>query len=73
MSKLRRMVRGWKGVRAFLPLGETQLRERVAQGKLAPPIKIGPRAIAWFEEDLIAAQEAFEREAQGQQEDVDND
>jgi hypothetical protein len=56
------MVRGWKAVHDFIPLGETQLRQLVAQGKLAPPINIGPGAIAFYEDDLIAAQERLERE-----------
>jgi hypothetical protein len=58
----RRMVRGWKGVFAYIPLRETALREMVEAGKLKPPIKIGTRAIAWFEDDLIEAQQAFKRE-----------
>jgi predicted DNA-binding transcriptional regulator AlpA len=53
------MVRGYKGVREFIPYGPTQLQEMIKQGRLRPPIKIGPRAIAWFEDDLIAAQEAL--------------
>ena len=60
--RLRRMVRGWANVYDFIPLRETQLRELVAQGKLAPPVKIGPRAIAFYEDDLIEAQERLERE-----------
>ena len=60
--RLRRMVRGWTGVRPFLPYGETQLRQMVADGRLAPPIKIGPRGVAFFEDDLIEAQERILRE-----------
>jgi hypothetical protein len=63
--KLRKMVRGYKGVRAYIPYGPTQLQKMVKERRLAPPIKIGPRAIAWFEDDLIAAQEEFERERDG--------
>ena len=55
-------MRGWANVYDFIPLRETQLRELVAQGKLAPPVKIGPRAIAFYEDDLIEAQERLERE-----------
>ena len=62
-KRARHMVRGW--VRAYIPYGPTQLQEMVKQGRLKPPIKIGPRAIAWFEDDLIAAQEAFERDRVG--------
>ena len=34
--RLRKMVRGWNGVRPYLPYGETALREMVADGRLAP-------------------------------------
>jgi predicted DNA-binding transcriptional regulator AlpA len=61
--RLRRMVRGWKGVHDYIPYGPTQLQQMVKEGRLKPPIKIGPRAIAWFEDDLIEAQQQFEREA----------
>jgi len=57
------MVRGWEGVFPFLPYRRTQLRKMVEEGRLKPPIKIGPRAIAFFEDDLIAAQEALARES----------
>jgi hypothetical protein len=63
-GEARRMVRGWAGVFPYIPLRETALRQMVEQGKLPPPIRIGPRAIAWFEDDLVKAQEAFEREQQ---------
>jgi predicted DNA-binding transcriptional regulator AlpA len=60
--RARRMVRGWKGVYPYIPLGETQLKERIKEGKLKPPTKIGPRAIAWFEDELAEAQALFEAE-----------
>jgi hypothetical protein len=53
------MVRRWAGVRPFIPLGKTA-QQAAASSK--PPIKIGPRAVAWFEEDLLEAQKVFERE-----------
>ena len=60
--KLRRMVRGYKGARQYIPYAETQLRKMVEEGRLAPPMKIGPRAVAFWESDLIAAQEQIERD-----------
>jgi predicted DNA-binding transcriptional regulator AlpA len=56
-KRARRMVRGWEGVYAFIPYRRTQLKTMVKDGRLPQPVKIGPRAIAFFEEDLIIAQE----------------
>ena len=64
-KRARRMIRGWEGVYPYLPYRRTQLQQMVKEGRLKPPIKIGPRAIAFFEDDLIAAQEEFARERDG--------
>ena len=62
VERLRRMIRGWGGVYPYLPYKETQLRQMVADGRLAPPVQLGPRAIAFFEDTLIEAQERLVRE-----------
>ena len=64
-DKLLEMVRGWDGLHPFLPYKESQLRQMVRDGRLAPPIKIGPRAIAWLKTDIIEAQQRILREQAG--------
>jgi predicted DNA-binding transcriptional regulator AlpA len=61
-KRARRMVRGWEGVRPYFPYGRTQLQQMVAEGRFPKPIKIGPRAIAFFEDEILAAQEQLARQ-----------
>lgn len=63
-QRLQRFVRGYKNVRQYIPLGETEIRKRVAEGTFPRPIQLGPRAIAWTEDQLIAEQERLIREQQ---------
>lgn len=55
--KLQRMVRGYKGLRQFIPLGETEIRARVKNGTFPKPLVLGSRSIAWLESDLVAEQQ----------------
>ena len=55
--KMQRMVRGYKGLRQYFPMGETELRKRVNAGLFPQPIRLGPRSLAWFESDILAVQE----------------
>ena len=64
--RLRRMVRGWSGLYEYIPYKESQARAMIATGELPAPIRIGKRAIAWFADDLIAAQEKFLRNQQAE-------
>lgn len=60
--KLQRMIRGYKKVREFIPLGETEIRDRVKKGTFPRPIQLGPRAVAWTEDQLIDEQERLRKE-----------
>lgn len=60
--RARPMIRGYKELRRYVPLGETELRDRVKKGTFPPPMQLGPRAIAWFEDVIAEAQDALARE-----------
>ena len=62
--KLQKVIRGYKRVREFVPYAETQIREMVADGRFPKPIRFGPRALGWFEDDIIEYQERLRREQQ---------
>lgn len=53
----RRIVRGWEGQREYTGLGRTAAQERVKAGLLKPPMKIGPRCVGWWEDDLVEYQQ----------------
>ena len=61
VQKPRRMVRGYRGLREYLPLGESQLRQAVADGRIKAPMELGPRAVAWFEDDVVEMQNNLKR------------
>lgn len=55
-------------LRKYIPLSEQRIRQLVAMGKLAPPERIGMRAVAWKVGDVQAflarlAREDAERRA----------
>ena len=62
MADLHEMIRGWGGLYRYLPYKETTLRAMVADGRLAPPLKLGARAVAWLKRDVIDAQQRILRE-----------
>ena len=59
--KPQKMVRGYRGLREFIPLGETELRKRVADGVFPQPMQLGTRSVAWFLSDVVKMQESLRR------------
>ena len=54
--KLQRMLRH-KPVLEASGKGKTALADAIARGEFPKPVKIGPRAIAWFEDEIIEWQQ----------------
>ena len=56
-EKPEEIVRGWQGLYPYLPYKATTLRQMVLDGRLAPPIKLGQRAIGWRKSDIVKCQQ----------------
>jgi len=53
----RRIIRGYGNLRAFNGYGASQTKEMIARGEFPAPMKLGPRAVGWFEDDIAEWQE----------------
>ena len=53
----RRIIRGYGNLRAFTGYGPSQTKEFIARGEFPKPMKLGPRAVGWFEDDIAEWQE----------------
>lgn len=56
-----RIVRGWRNLTPLTGYKPTRLREMVAAGEFPAPIQLGPRALGWYEADVIAWQSSRQR------------
>jgi predicted DNA-binding transcriptional regulator AlpA len=56
-KRARRIIRGWEGLRAYVPLGLTQLKQLSREGRLPKPVRISSRAIGFYEDEVAAVQE----------------
>jgi predicted DNA-binding transcriptional regulator AlpA len=63
--RARRIIRGWDGLRAFTGYGRTQLQQMIKDGEFVPPMKLGPRAVGWFEDDVREWQDRLAATAEG--------
>lgn len=61
MTEARKIIRGWDGLAAYIGYKRTQAQSFVAQGKLKPPMRLGPRAVGWWESDVAEFQKSFSR------------
>ena len=48
----RNIIRGWDSMRAVTGYGRTQLADKIAAGEFPAPVKLGPRAVGWFEDEI---------------------
>jgi len=55
--RLQRVVR-LADLTAYVGLRRTQIEVLISQGRFPKPVRIGDRAMAWMESDLIAWQQA---------------
>jgi hypothetical protein len=62
VTEPRQMVRGYAGAAKYIPYQETVLRALVKKGKLPPPVRFGARAVGFFLDDLVRAQQELVRE-----------
>ena len=58
----RRLLR-WSEVHERIPKSRTQVWRDVREGKFPAPVKIGPNAIAWYEDEIDAHQANLKRVA----------
>jgi predicted DNA-binding transcriptional regulator AlpA len=58
-----KMIRGYKALYEYIPLGKTRLLKLIEEGKLHRPVMLGPRSPAWREEWVAEAQKTFERDS----------
>ena len=56
-KRAREIIRGWDGLRKFTGYGRTQLREMIKRGEFVAPVKLGPRAVGWFADEVAEWQE----------------
>jgi|RhiMetdeSRZDD1v2_1073273.scaffolds.fasta_scaffold01108_6 prophage regulatory protein len=57
----RRVIRGWQGLFEYTGLRRTQLQTMVAEGRFPAPVRLGPRAIGWYENDIAKYQDKLSR------------
>lgn len=60
MNTPRRLLR-MPDVKKLVGLGRTVIYERIKNGTFPQPVQIGPRAVAWDEEDLANWQASLPR------------
>lgn len=58
-KRARLIIRGWDRMRAFTGYGRTQLQQMIRDGEFPEPMRLGPRAVGWFEEDVAAWQDGL--------------
>ena len=56
-KRARNVIRGWDRMREVTGYGRTQLQQMVAEGRFPKPIKLGPRAIGFFEDEIAEWQQ----------------
>ena len=56
-GRARRVIRGWAAITTFSGFGRTQTQEMIKRGDWPAPIKLGPRAVGWWESEVRAAQD----------------
>ncbi|MCC0059095.1 MAG: AlpA family phage regulatory protein [Hyphomicrobiaceae bacterium] len=61
-KRARHVIRGWDGIRTFTGYGRTQLQDMIARGDFPAPMKLGPRAVGWFEETIRVWQDQIARD-----------
>lgn len=56
-GKPKRLLR-FGELKAHAPHSKSSLYEMIAKGEFPKPVPIGPRAVAWIEDEVVAWQEA---------------
>ena len=58
-TKVQRIIRGWSGATEFTGFKRFQVNRLIREGVLPPPMKLGGRAIGWFEGDFAQLQQTY--------------
>ena len=63
-QKPKRMLR-LRAVQQIIPYATSSIYERINEGRFPKPVRIGPRAVAWIEDEILELQEKMIAEREG--------